>query len=516
MLLLCGAAACASILGDYTKGDELTDGGGGDARNNPLADGSSSGDIGDSTSPTDAPSGSSSGDGGADADAAPRPPVLTCSFQPNSTLLLANFQRASQNTPDEIYLLGPTATNQNAYVIVPGGPNSQGADVYRYTASESSPSVLDIPSPPGQIYDAHRTPDGIVMLAMDYGGVAGHSQLVVFKLSESVTDAGIPVWQRIPIGPLDPVPFNTCRQIATFLVVDSTTDDYIAALSYNPAPSGCSGSFGPPVLFVARTGTAPDGGASAPLVQWDIPPADGGILALDFARDSIVLDPGSSKVYLFVDPSEGSGPVTGVGPIVFSSPATLPEGGATAQSMSLGGAPIFASGLGYISSPTLGGIDVGLLSGDLSLALPTLDVGNIPAASVATTPITSAYRANGVSGVEALPVDKGRSHWHAFSGGEHLLLIGRNDIKGGNGVNLYWFDQAGNVRVQQAATDGGPDHSALLQNHVVVGADVTFNGPPTGSPAVLGDLIIALTEQTDAGGGVNYYSLTQYHSLCTP
>jgi hypothetical protein len=185
--------------------------------------------------------------------------------------------------------------------------------------------------------------------------------------------------------------------------------------------------------------------------------------------------------------------------------------------MTVGAGSSFASGLGYIYSPTSGNIDVGVFGADLSLALPSFFVGGVPGASVAARPISAAtYRQTATTGVEALPVDKGRSHWHAFPGGEHLLAIGRNDLKGGNGVNVYWFDQAGNPRAVQAATDGGPGHSALLQNHVVIGADVTFNGPPTGSPAVVGNLLIAVTEQTGSDAGVSFFSLTQYNSTCTP
>lgn len=498
LLLLGGASACASIVGDFTKGEEAPDGSGGDAS---LPDGATA----DGSSPSDA-----------GRDGAAPPAVLTCKFQPGSVLQLASFARPSQDVPDNIFLLGPTPTNGTAYVVVPGGGtmSNQGGDVFRYAANQTSPNVLDIPAPPGQIYAAHRTADGIVLLSMDQNipGNPGHSQLVVFKLSESVTDGGIPVWQRIPIGPMDPIQGNTCRQLATFLVVDSLKDDYIVALSYNPAPSGCAGNIDPPLLFVARTGA---NGGPATFVKWDVPQLDGGTATLDFQRDSIVLDPGTEKVYLFADPS-GGGPTQGVGPIVFSSPSSIPPGGATAQRMNLGSGSNFAGGLGYISSPSLGGIDVGILGGDLALVAPSLFVGNAPANEVATLPISSAYQTTVVDNIESLPVDKGRSHWHAFSGGENLLLIGRNDLKGGNGVNVYWFDNAGNLRVRQAATDAGPEHSALLQDHVVVGADVTFNGPPVGSPPILGDLLIAVTEQTATDGGVHWFSLTQYHTTCTP
>jgi hypothetical protein len=521
ILLVWGAAACATIIGDFTKGDEPPDASTGDGSRSdaPPVEGTSSGNPSDATSPTDVTQPPPSGDAGDAGDASdgarPPPPLLTCSFQPGSTALIANFARQANNTPDEIYFLGPAGTNQTAYIVVPGSPDFntfQGADVYRYTTNQSSPNAIDIPAPQGQIYDAHRTSDGIVILAMNYG-FDGHNQLVVYKLSQAVTDGGIPVWQTIPIGPQDPVPPNSCRQVASFLVVNSQTDDYIAALSYNPSPLGCSGDFGPPVLFVTRTGTAPDGGGSAPLVQFDVP-LDGGS-TLDIARDGIVLDPGTSKIYVFADPGGGSGPADGIGPIVFSSPDTLPAGGSTAKAMNLG-TNSFASGMGYIYSPSTHNIDVGLLGGDLSLSAPSFFVGNAPSDSLATKSISS-YPATVVTPVEALPVDKGRSHWHAFpSSGEHLLLIGRNDLKGGNGVNIFWFDQSGTARVRQAATDGGPDHSALLQNKVVVGADITFAGAPTGSPAVVGNLLIAVTEQTGSDGGVSFYSLTQYNTTCTP
>jgi hypothetical protein len=519
LLPLCGVAACAGIIGDFTKGDEVPDASGVDGAPFNPTDGASSGNLPDVVTTNDGPSPQGTGDAGDAGEAGPAeagpPSLLTCAFQVGGTVTLANFQRQSSDTPDELFFLGPTGSTQTAYIVIPGGGgfgNNQGGDVFKYPADQGSPNVIHISAPPGQIYDAHRTPDGIVLLSVDYS-LPGHNQLVVWKLSEGVTDAGVPVWQRIPVGPLDPIPANTCRQIATFLVVNSATDDYIAALSYNPSPSGCSGAFDPPLLFAVRTGGAPDGGGSAPLVQWDVPQVDGGTQQLDFARDGIVRDPTSSKVYLFADPS-GNGPPADVGPIVFTSPDTLPEGGATAQPTNLGNIS-FASGLGFVYSPNNGAIDVGFLGGDLTLNNPGLFVGQALPGNVATRPVSS-YPEYVVTSVEALPVDKGRSHWHSFNGSEDLLLVGRNDIKGGNGINVFWFDEFGNLRVRQAATDGGVDHSALLQNHTIIGADITFDGPPVGSPPVLGNLLIAVTESTGVDGGVTSYSLTQYHTTCTP
>jgi hypothetical protein len=494
LLALGGAAACANILGDFTKGDEGP--GGSDA--SPV-DGASTGDAGSS----------SRGDGGDAGDAARPPAVLTCSLQPSSDLLLGHLARPSD--ADELYFFGPTATSELAYVVVPGsapGGNNHGADVFRYVAKESTPSIANIPIPPGQVYDAHRTPDGVAILAMDYG-LTGHAQAVVYKLSEAVTDGGIPVWQRIPIGPQDPLPATTCHQSAALLVVDSATDDYIAAVTYNPGLAGCSGTSSPPELLVARTG------AGAPVAKWDVPPLHDGAQRLDLQRDGIVLDPLTSRVHVFADQT-GNGPIAGVGPFVFTSPATLPPGGGTARAVDPGSTTTFASGLGYIHSPSLGGIDVGMLGGDLTLSGPSIYVGRLTAEEIETHAVSTAYQQTTVSGVEALPVDKGRGRWHVFPGGEHLLLVGRNDLKGGSGVNVYWFDNAGNLRARQAATDAGAGHSALLQGHVVIGADVTFDGPPTGSPAVIGGLLIAATEPIGTDGGVKFFSLTQYNASCTP
>ncbi len=501
LLLLGGASACANILGDFTKGDETSDGGGGDA--SPI-DGSTA----DVMTGVDASSpGDGGGDGGSDAAG---PPLLTCTqdMTLGSTVVVANFARQSSDVPNTIFFLGPTQNNQLAYVIVPGG-NNQGGDAYRYNAGQTSPSVNDIPVPQGQIYDALRTADGVVVLSLDQSG--GHSQLVVYKLSESVTDAGLPYWRRIPIGGLDSVPNNGCRTIATFAVVDIATDDYIAALSYNTSPDNCSSYDSPPLLFAVRTGMAPEGGASATLAQWPVPQVDGGTLQLDFARDSFIVDPISHKIYLVADPSAGGAPTLGIGPLVFSSSDKVPEGGATAQPMSLT-ATSYAGELAVEYSPSTGKANAAFLGGDLAFKAPSLFVGSAATGAFPTTPIGPAtYKQTGTH-FEALPVDKGAAHWHNFTNGnENVLMVGRNDLKGGNGVNLYWFDSAGNLRAVQAASDAGAQ-SALFQSRGVVGVDVTFGG----TPGSFGDLLFAITEQTSADAGFNSFSLTQYHSNCLP
>jgi hypothetical protein len=485
LFVLLSLGACANLLGDFTKGDEAT--------------------LGDSGSPSsnDAAPPDSASPG---TDAAP-PPLLTCQFQTGSQVRVATLTLPEQDVPDDVFFLGPTARSRTGYVVVPGGGSgTQSGRVFKYASDQTSPSVTEIPVPGSRIYGARRTQDGIVVLAIDRNIPAepGHSQLVILKLSETLTDGGIPVWQRFQIGPTDAVPPNTCRESATFAVLDNDRNDYFAAIGFNAGPSDCS-TADPPKLWAARAGTAVDGGTIASFVEWPVPDT---IRFLELQRDGIVIDTSTAKVYVFADPGGGA-PTPGVGPVVFSASDTSAR--ASSAPLPLGADVGFAGGFGYRTSSTAGRANAAFLGGDIALSAPTFFVGNVPANELATTPIGTGYRKTAINGIEPLPVDKGRAHWL----GDHLLAIGRNDLKGGTGVNVYWFDQAGFLRAQQAASDAGT-HSALLQGHEVIGNDISFGSEPIGSPAAFGELLIVVTELVGTDAGTKSYSLTQYRLNCSP
>jgi hypothetical protein len=366
--------------------------------------------------------------------------------------------------------------------------------------------------------DAHQTPDGLVVLIQDYNSIPGHTQMVVEKLSEkALDDAGVPYFQRIPIGGLDIPAQNNCRANATFAVVDSSKDDYVVAVGFNPQVGGNCNTLAPPVMYVARTGTAPDGGASAPWVQWDVPQIDGGTLTVQFARDSIAVDPVNHTIIVVADPVDG--PSLGHGPMVWTSPDRVPEGGAVGTVLPIAPSLGLAGKVAYEYSPITHNVNAAFLGGDQALQTPAIFVGNQPTSTFPTTTIaTPPYATNTLSGIGAVPVDKGRAHWHNFAGSENVLLIGRaspNLQPGLTGLNFLWYDNTGAIRSVQADFDAGPGgkQSALLAGHTLIGVDVTFSGTPT--PGIAG-LYFLTTENTglDAGAGQTSYSLNYYQSTC--
>jgi hypothetical protein len=521
-MLVAGASACVDILGDFKEGPVLDGGPGGDAAagmDASTADGMSNGaDGGDGSSP---------GDGATiDAEAGPTaPPLLRCTQDGTigATKVFPLLARPNNgDVPDRVYFAGPTTLSAYAYIVVPGGSGggvSQAADVFRYQPSENGLDYVNLPVPSGQIYNVQRTADGIAVLTFDQNvpGLPGHNQLIVWKLSEAVLEGGYPVWQRIPIGQLDPQPNNgtACHTITAFQVVDATKDDYIAAFSYFPGTSNCTTIAGPPVLFMTRTtANQPDGGS--PWVQWTVPAVDAGDgtnapQTLDFGSDAIIFPPDAGTLFLVADPSGGQ-PIAGVGPLVWSGTAAIAPG--------VKGAPLplqpgtsFAGKLAFEASPVTGKVNAIYLGGDLAALAPTFYAGSIDPAAFTTTNVGGpAYKSTPIS-FDSLPVDKGRAHWHNYANGnEHVLLVGRNSLDNSYtvGANFFWFDSAGNMRGMQA-DDAGSTHAALFPTVQVIGADVTFGG----SPGIIGgDFLFAITEAAGSDAGTAVYSLTQYHVQC--
>ncbi len=73
--------------------------------------------------------------------------------------------------------------------------------------------------------------------------------------------------------------------------------------------------------------------------------------------------------------------------------------------------------------------------------------------------------------LDDLAADKAQNEWRFFAGGAQLLITGRRTGTG-DGINMLWFDNTGNLRAKASGT------AALVTNEKVQSAWGTFRQPP--------------------------------------